>query len=177
MRTPISCRRSLTLCAMTPYSPIAASSTAAPAKTESTIAATRRRLAASLMTCSTVRSLNTGTERSRSRIAVSIDGAGDRAPRARDRKHRRPRLLHDRQEDLLRRVLIDAVLLDVADNADNGAPRAVALGRTPAGQPDLLPDRIFILSDEAPRPIGFAVTAARSVQYRLTRLVLMMATG
>jgi hypothetical protein len=56
-----------------PINPIAARSTAAPAKTESTIAATRRRLAASLMTCSTVRSLNTGTERSRLRIAVSIE--------------------------------------------------------------------------------------------------------
>ena len=73
MRTPISCRRSLTLCATMPYSPMAASRTAAPAKTESTIAATRRRLPDSLMTCSTVRSLNTGTERSRSRIAVSIE--------------------------------------------------------------------------------------------------------
>ena len=60
-------------------------------------------------------------------------GTGDRAPRARDRKYRRPRLLHDRHEDLLRRVLIEAVLLDVADNADDRC----ATGRSPRSDSNL----------------------------------------
>src|SRR4029453_778913 len=77
-------------------------------------------------------------------------GTGDRASRPSDRKHRCPCLLHDWHEDLLWRVLIDAVLFDVADDADNGAPGAVALGGTRTCQPDLLTDWIFI----RPRRLG-----------------------
>ena len=57
-------------------------------------------------------------------MAVSIVENRYRASSPRDRKHRRQGLLNDRHEDLLRCLLIEAVLLDVGDDAVDRSPGA-----------------------------------------------------